>query len=457
MNHLTYLLNLRVRNSWMPGAALVLVITTVMIAIGVARVASAQTATSQPANVGTEALRTPTNNKTQEYTGAPQQASVGGSEAHPILENAGLFSWGPISLIEPPVKNFEKWLSENARLDIGFRATFGFQQASGGPGERSAAEQDYRIYGTWHAFNWEPENKGSAGNFYFRTEYRDEMFTKIPPAFLANEIGTLFTTTYGFDQHDPALVQFYYEQFLMDGDLRLRFGKIDPDDYFNLGRWADDYRYFMNTLFSAFPGANHPSGGLGMNAQYSISPEWTVTAGFSDVQGRKTESGFETFFGDFDVFAAADITWSPTFDGLGKGNYRFGVEHRDASENKGSDRDNGFYINIDQEICKDVAPFLRFWHGEGDATGVETALSGGIAMENCFNRPGDAFGVGFGFDIPKDDDLGHDMEYAAEIFYRLQLTRTMQWSLGYQGIINPALDPNHDLVGVFETRLLIEF
>jgi hypothetical protein len=373
-----------------------------------------------------------------------------------IPERAGLLKWGPISLVEPLAKDLEKWTSDELRLDLGFRMVYGFQQASGGPGERTAASQDYRIYGTWHAINWEEDEKGSAGNLYFRLEYRGEMFTKIPPAALASQIGSLHTTTYGFDEHDPALVQLYWEQFMADGDVRLRVGKIDPDDYYNLGRWADDYRYFMNTLFSAFPGANHPSGGLGINAQWYINPEWTVTAGFSDVQGRKTESGFTTFFEDFDLISAADITWSPTIGGLGKGNYRIGVEHRDASERRGTPEDIGFYINIDQEIAKDLAPFFRFWHGDGDATGIETVIAGGIAVENWVNE-GDAFGVGFGCDFPKDDTLERDVEYGAEIFYRMQLTRAMQWTLGYQGIFEPVLDPEHSEVGVFETRLLIEF
>ena len=394
----------------------------------------------------------------EEYTGHPKQASLGGSEQHVLPERAGLLKMGPITLIEPAAKDLEKWTSEEFRLDLGFRATFGFQQASGGPGERTAAEQDYRIYGTWHAINWEEDKKGSAGNVYFRVEYRDQLFTKIPPAFLNQSLGTLYGTTYGFDQHDPALVQLYYEQFLADGALRLRAGKIDPDDYFSLGRWADDYRYFMNTLFSFTPGANHPSGGLGFNAQWYINPEWTLTAGFSDVQGRKTESGFTTFFEDFDLFEAVDVTWSPTFDNLGKGNYRFGVEHRDDSERKGTEEDLGIYINIDQEIAKDIAPFMRFWYGQGDATGVKMSLAGGLGMENCFGRPGDAFGFGFGADWP-DDDIGaaRNVEYAAEIFYRFQLTRAIQWSIDLQAIIDPALDPDHDFAGVFGTRLLIEF
>ena len=428
-------------------------ITAMSFVVGIAAERMACAQTTQPESPSADASATAAEGQ---YTGHPSEASVGGSEPKEIPDRAGLLKWGPISIVEPLAKDLEKWTSDELRLDLGFRMVYGFQQASGGPGERTAASQDYRIYGTWHAINWEEAEKGSAGNLYFRLEYRAEMFTPITPSQLANEIGTLFTTTYGFDEHHPALVQLYWEQFMADGDVRLRVGKIDPDDYYNLGRWADDYRYFMNTLFSAFPGANHPSGGLGVNAQWYINPEWTVTAGFSDVQGRKTESGFTTFFEDFDLISAADITWSPTIDGLGKGNYRIGVEHRDASERRGTPEDIGFYINIDQEIAKDLAPFLRFWHGDGDATGVETVIAGGIAVENWINE-GDAFGVGFGCDFPKDDSLARDVEYGAEIFYRLQLTRAMQWTLGYQGIFDPVLDPEHSEVGVFETRLLIEF
>lgn len=393
----------------------------------------------------------------EEYTGHPSQASAGGYEPRVIPERAGLLKWGPITLIEPAAKDLEKWASEELRLDLGFRATYGFQQASGGPGERTAASQDYRMFGTWHAINWEEGRKGEAGNVYFRLEYRGDFFADITPVELAGSIGSMHTTTYGFDAHDFALVQLYYEQFLADGKLRLRAGKLDPDDYYNLGRWADDYRYFMNTLFSAFPGANHPSGGLGFAGQWYVSPEWTVTGGFHDVQGRKTESGFTTFFEDFDLLAAVDVTWSPTIEGWGRGNYRIGFEHRDASERKGTPEDNGFYINIDQEVAKDVAPFIRFWHGEGDATGIETVISGGLGIDNCFGNAGDAFGVGVGAAFPKDDTLARDVEYGTEVFYRFQLTRAIQWTVGYQAIFDPVLNPDQSAIGIFEMRLLIEF
>lgn len=388
--------------------------------------------------------------------GNPRFTSAGGSErAQP--DHAGLFPNSPTSLIVPPVKAFEKWTSENLRLDLGFRASWGFQQASAGPGERTAASQDYRAYGTFHVFNWEEDKKGWAGNIYARFEYRAEMFTKIPPFELNTQIGSLVTTTYGQDEHDPALVQFYYEQFLFDGGLRLRVGKLDPDDYFNLGRFADDYRYFNNTLFSAFPTANHPSGGLGWNAQWYISPEWTLTGGMSDVRGRKVTSGFETV-DEGRFFSAIDVTYSPKISGWGQGNYRIGFEHRDSFPDEDRPQDNSFYFNVDQEIAKDIAPFLRFGYGTGNSTGAEFAFSMGLGIDNPFNRPGDAFGVGLGF-LTADEDVvsERDVEYSGEIFYRFQLTYAMQWMVGGQLILEPINAPDDDAVGIFEMRLVIDF
>lgn len=392
-----------------------------------------------------------------EYKGQPNEASAGGSERK-LPDYAGLFPNSPVSVADSAAKKFEKWTSDTLRLDLGFRAAWGFQQASAGPGDRTAMSQDYRVYGTWHAINWEEGKKGWAGNVYARFEWRSEMFTKIPPAQLSGQIGALAPTTYGFDEHDPAIAQLYYEQFLFDGGLRLRAGKIDPDDYFDLGRWADDYRYFYNTLFSAFPTANHPSGGLGFNAQWYITPEWTLTGGLSDVVGRKTLAGFDTFFGNGNFIDAVDITYSPTIKGLGKGNYRFGYEHRDEAPEKDKPADDNWYFNVDQEIAKDVAPFLRIGWGTGRSTGVALAVSGGLGIENCFNRPGDAFGVGIGFDTANDrQPTQNETEYVGETFYRWQLTRATQFTLGGQLIANPVNAPHDDLLGVLEMRVVIDF
>lgn len=452
---MTYCLRYRCRAAVAAAASLVLGSSGGVLA---AQEAPPPAPTTPPVGeVGKSAQGTPPEEPPEPVQpGHPTEVSVGGSERKQP-GHAGLFPWGPLSLIEPPIKELQEWSSENLRLDLGFRAAFGFQQASGGPGERTAASQDYRVFGTFHLLNWEEHKKGWAGNIYTRFEYRAEMFTKITPFLLNTQIGTIHTTTYGQDEHAPAIVQLYYEQFLFDGGLRLRMGKLDPDDYFNLGRFADDYRYFNNTIFSAFPASNHPSGGLGWNAQWYISPEWTLTGGMTDVRGKKTTSGFETV-DEGKFFSAIDLTYSPKIPGLGQGNYRFGFEHRDSFPDEDRPQDNSLYINIDQEIAKDIAPFVRWNYGTGNSTGVEHSFSVGLGIDNPFDNLGDAFGVGIGFVTASDPAPGgRQIEYASEVFYRLQLTSAMQWMIGGQLILHPINAPDDDAVGIFQMRLVIDF
>jgi hypothetical protein len=429
---------------------------------GIAPIAAAQEGSAPQAETEIEASGGETVNNGEDgivdpstHPGHPTRASAGGAE-YERPDHPGIFSWSPASLIIPPVQEGTDWLSENARLDLSFRAAFGFQQATTGPGKRTAASQDYRVAALFRAINWEEDKKGWAGNVYARFEFRDKI-GDIAPYFLNTQIGALATTTYGQDEHAPAIVQLYWEQFMFDGAFRLRVGKLDPDDYFNLGRFADDYRYFNHTLFSAFPASNHPSGGLGFNLQWYASPEWTVTAGLSDVQGRKTLSGFDTFFGDGDFFYGLDVTYSPEIDGLGRGNYRVGVEYRDAVPDEDRPEDATAYFNIDQEVVDDLAPFLRFSWSTGRSTGVKYSLGTGIGIDNPFGRQGDAFGIGSGIVVANDDDVANDIEIPNEIFYRWQVTSNIQGTIGYQIIVNPVNNPDEDVIGIFQARWVIDF
>ena len=58
--------------------------------------------------------------------------------------------------------------------------------------------------------------------------------------------------------------------------------------------------------------------------------------------------------------------------------------------------------------------------------------------------------IGGAWGKPDDGDLSD--QYAAEIFYRLQVSPDNQLTLGYQLIFDPVFDPDRDVVGVFEIR-----
>ncbi len=75
----------------------------------------------------------------------------------------------------------------------------------------------------------------------------------------------------------------------------------------------------------------------------------------------------------------------------------------------------------------------------------------GIGIDNCFNRPGDALRRSASvLSTPADNvGLGHDLEYAGEVFYRFQLTRMpMQFTIGGQLILEPVNNADQDAIGV---------
>ena len=111
------------------------------------------------------------------------------------------------------------------------------------------------------------------------------------------------------------MVQLYWEQFLFDGALRLRAGQARPRRLLQPGPVGGRLQVFQQHGLLGVSGLEPSQRRPGMNAQWYITHEWTLTGGMTDVQGKKTHAGFDTI-DDGNFFSAIDVTWSPTFYGL---------------------------------------------------------------------------------------------------------------------------------------------
>ena len=94
--------------------------------------------------------------------------------------------------------------------------------------------------------------------------------------------------------------------------------------------------------------------------------------------------------------------------------------------------------------------------GAGDDDGgglnaIEHLVSGGVSFLRPFGRPNDQAGVGLSWTHPVDTDFRD--EYAAEVYYRLQVTEGLEVSGSAQLILDPSANPDHDAVGVFGLRV----
>lgn len=378
---------------------------------------------------------------------APAPESVDRDLADAAARPAGILKYGPVSILDP------LWRAMNEEtgkfgLRLGLAYTAVYQAATGGSGQRDAAGGDLDLFGDWRLLG--EADADERGALYFAAENRHDLGTGIAPAALGGQVGSLWGTTNGFGEQSLALKELYWQQHFGGERLILRLGKLDAENYYNSNYWQSDSKYFLNQAFSSFPVRAFPSNGLGMNLTAKPADDWYVSAGFQDAQGKKTEAGFDTFFGDFNLFGAAEIGFTPTIAGVGRGTYRLTAWYRDAGDSTGKPHDAGLVVSIDQRVGEHLIPFVRAGIGQGNVNGIEAMIAAGAGWEGKLITDADVLGIAAAWGQP--EGAGLDDQFVAELFYRLQVSPDNQLTLGYQLVVNPSFEPDDEVVGVFEVR-----
>jgi porin len=365
---------------------------------------------------------------------------------------AGILPNGPVSILDRWIDDFNDRMDKAMALKFGAAYTTVYQRASDGE-EKDAAGGDADLFARWRVLGGEKD--GTRSVLGVNGEYRHDFGEQVPKD-LSNQFDSLWRTTNGFGVQDPELVQAWWEQHLADDKLVLTIGKLDVDNFYNKYRYQSDSTAFMSQAFSSNPARKHPGNGLGFNALARVANDWYVTAGVHDANGNKAKSGFHTI-DEGDVFVAAEVGWTPTFEDFGKGNYSLDVWHTDEATIEGFPSDKGVALSCEQEMCKHYVPFLRASWSDGDATGISYMAEAGIGLEGVVRAKEDLTGIGVVW--AKPDDPAFRDQFGGEVFHRFQISPDMQLTVGYQYVVDPAKAPssNHDPVGIFEIRLRIAF
>jgi high affinity Mn2+ porin len=148
--------------------------------------------------------------------------------------------------------------------------------------------------------------------------------------------------------------------------------------------------------------------------------------------------------------------------------------------NRRQRRKQGFYVNLEQAISKDVGVFARASWNDGQNeilsfTDIDRSLSGGMSiMGGTWGRPNDKLGFGAavnGLSGPHrdflaagglglligDGALNYRNETIFETFYAMNLNKWATATFDYQFIANPAYNADRGPVSLFAARLHAEF
>lgn len=345
-----------------------------------------------------------------------------------------------------------RWQEEHG-ISIETLYTMMFQHGTQGGPDNQTLNQGVDIYAAWANLVDHPWLGQGSLDVYLQHR-KDDILGTGTAAFseaLAVVMEVNDAESAHFDGTFNSVSQLAWKQVLFARRMTIAAGQVDPDSNFDENRFAGDDRL----SFFAKPLANDPVSAVcdpGLGGLVWIEPrEWVhVGGGVIDGSASGEYPDFESL-GDGRWAYLAEAALTPTFESLGRGNYRFSFQRLDARGTLPASE--AFSLSFDQEIGSRVGIFLRYATGDGERTGVEQSLGTGVVRRGVLRFVEDWVGAGFFWGRPTPrlrDELG------VELYWRLQVTERLLVTPDVQ-LWRPSRDRGPDVRAVFGVRLGIVF
>lgn len=319
---------------------------------------------------------------------------------------------------------------------------------NGEPWPRYGAAGDWDIMSTWTIVGRDTENPGQ---FTFDGEDRFAIGPRTPNSLGAN-IATLQPTVNTFNDRGWVVRDLFYQQRLWHGQIRLMLGRADSTDYFGSTWMQSANNSFVNRHFASGVTVNAPGHGPAAGASYRPNDSnFYISGGGANAYNSTTTSGFDTLH-NWTFFSYGEGGWTPTFNSL-EGRYTISGWHIGERTQLGLPADWGVTAVADQQLCSKVEVFARYGYSEAAALNVHHYAQAGLGWRGLIGSTNDITGLAFSWASPRGNLRE---EKVVETFYRAQVTRFLQLSVGAQAIIDPGASTK-DAVGAFWGRMRIMF
>lgn len=368
---------------------------------------------------------------------------------------------GPVheewNLLGRSVNSGKKKLSD---MGIRFDADLGFfdQYASRVvAGQQNFGTFSWRIMGDWELFDLgDSERFSPIGKGYVSWTAFGTAGLNYDPAreTLTGNVGAVNTLNATVFDTGGVLDELFWKQVALGGKLLLLGGKIDLMYHFDTNRVANDgYSEFFSYSLQNNPSIPGPLyGGFGAIVRANLPHNTYVMFGAGDSSMDRAVLPWETLDND-SWYQLLELGLSPDIPLLGSGNYRLTPWHNHLFGADGF----GVALNFDQELGrKDLVAFFRFGYGNQNVTPVETFVSGGLAFEAPFGRKEDWVAIGVAWSDPSPGE-GFRPETLVELYYKLEIIKTVSITPNLQLVFDPARNPAADVVVVPGIRAMLKF
>lgn len=358
------------------------------------------------------------------------------------------------------IDSLEDWFAFKDRLAEESGFSFGVDYSAQGflatesAGDDSSAGGIARLFGAWELVN---RGEANSGALVFKVEHRHG-YTDVPPSGFSLETGNVGFFAPPFSDQGARLTNLYWRQRLLDGRATITAGFLDSTDYVDAFALGSPWLHFTNLAFSTGSAAVGLPGdaALGLAGGAMLSENSYAIAGIADANADPTEpfDGFESFFNESDYFTSFELGWTSSRERIIFDNVHATVWHTGGSEEFAVNDGWGVVASASFWIDEQWMPFLRGGFAEDGGTLLETSLSAGVGWQPDPGANRDLLGLGLNWGKPNSDTFGSglDDQFAGEFFYRLNVTETFAMTPSAQLVVNPALNPDEDVIGVLGLR-----
>ena len=321
----------------------------------------------------------------------------------------------------------------------------------------------WRAYGSWALFNREGDTQGKLVWRITHTHSSEELS---PAEFSLSGIGNVSVFDPLHDDGGWKLANFYWDQGWMNGEIQLKAGFMDFADQIEFYSLTDPLTAFQNLQFlTGVATMPLPSAGsLGVIASAWLNERVYLSAGFADSNGDATDpmEGFNTF-GDKEFFSYAEIGWTTSRDMLYHDDAHLTIWQVDEREDANTEPGWGAVFSYSRYLDGlggKLLPFFKAGYAKDGSSLLAKSVSFSSGYQPWHDEGvGSLFGVGLNWGEPNPATFGPglDDQYAAEIFFRWQVSREIAVTPSIHYFKNPALNPEEDSIWMMGLRLRMAF
>ena len=324
-------------------------------------------------------------------------------------------------------------------------------------GEDTASSGVFRLYGHWDLIG---RGTNDTGGLIFKIEHRHRYGSVAPSAF-GGEVGYLGALQTTFTDVGYRTTNLYWRQSFADQRFVVYAGFVDSTDFLDVYALASPWTGFNNLVFATGSATigGLPDGALGAMGALWLTDSLYTIASLTDANADATDitDGFDTFFNEFETLKTLEVGWAPERERALLEKISVSFWHIDEASTKGTPSGWGVSGSATVTIHDEWLAFLRGgWADDGGSLN-EGSVSVGFGYQPDPNGSLLALGLNWGRPNRGTFPGDPDDQFTSELFYRCQVSPNLQVTPSVQLLVDPAANPEEDVVAVFGIRARYTF